>query len=457
MDFFKKFSEFDPWLYFKETCEETFNTEKRSFALTLSRIPSAKSSIIHKTSKTFKSELQNVKEDKDYIVEISSEDEELTNLSSNSEDDTNIIPNTKIEFKRQIKKKETETFKKVEKLFRTKFHTINKQFSMLDINHTEKLDKKSFKTLLDRCGLKIIETDIEILWQSFPNEPIPFSNLVHHFIIPDQFSTLKKIKEKIEEEKEIRQGIRVKRKIEKQPKLLPILEKRSLKPFSLGEEKNSFHLYENKKIHKRLKTINVEDTLETENLLNRSRSIINQNWKELKNEFEKADSSGKTFVPNEKAMEILKSKGITISDDELFDLCKHFSYSNSWSDVDYIRLLKYFNPSKPICNHKPQWKDTNPVLRKIIFKLRDLHFNKPNEVNLLAKDFNNIRSTFKKFDQSKKGYLELSEFKQLINYCQLNVNLDEMYGMQSEYDPELKGVFCYESFIKSMIEKSILE
>ena len=40
-------------------------------------------------------------------MEISSEDEELTNLSSNSEDDTNIIPNTKIEFKRQIKKKET--------------------------------------------------------------------------------------------------------------------------------------------------------------------------------------------------------------------------------------------------------------------------------------------------------------------------------------------------------------
>ena len=29
--------------------------------------------------------------------------------------------------------------------------------------------------------------------------------------------------------------------------------------------------------------------------------------------------------------------------------------------------------------------------------------------------------------------------------------------MQSEYDPELKGVFCYEIFIKSLIDKSILD
>ena len=85
------------------------------------------------------------------------------------------------------------------------------------------------------------------------------------------------------------------------------------------------------------------------------------------------------------------------------------------------------------------------------------HYSKQNDTNLLSKDFANMRSTFKKFDQSKKGYLALSEFKQLINYCQLNVNLDEMYHMQSVYDPELKGVFCYELFIKSMIEKSILE
>lgn len=40
---------------------------------------------------------------------------------------------------------------------------------------------------------------MNILWQSFPNEQIPFSNLVRRFVIPDQFSRLRKIKEKIDE------------------------------------------------------------------------------------------------------------------------------------------------------------------------------------------------------------------------------------------------------------------
>ena len=43
-----------------------------------------------------------------------------------------------------------EIFKKVEKLFRTKFHTVNKNFSAIDTNHTEKIDKVNFKALLEK-------------------------------------------------------------------------------------------------------------------------------------------------------------------------------------------------------------------------------------------------------------------------------------------------------------------
>lgn len=51
-------------------------------------------------------------------------------------------------FKRSSFKKEV--LKKVEKLFRTKFHTVNKQFSMLDSNRSEKIDKENFKILLEK-------------------------------------------------------------------------------------------------------------------------------------------------------------------------------------------------------------------------------------------------------------------------------------------------------------------
>ncbi len=71
----------------------------------------------------------------------------------------------------------------------------------------------------------------------------------------------------------------------------------------------------------------------------------------------------------------MRNKNIPLDHDELFDLCKNFTYSNSWSDVDYIKLLKHFNPSnvnKSSINDKPTWSNTNPVLRKMIIKLREM-------------------------------------------------------------------------------------
>ncbi len=78
-------------------------------------------------------------------------------------------------------------------------------------------------------------------------------------------------------------------------------------------------------LRNRIKNTKVEENSETESLLNKAKPIvklknfkkfifvdfifiqfyiqqIKQNWNELKVEFEKADSSGKTFVPNQKAM-----------------------------------------------------------------------------------------------------------------------------------------------------------
>ncbi len=91
-------------MYFKETCEEILNTEKKLRSALSSRNSSTNTNL-QKSSKTFKSELHNVKEEKenDSIIEFSSDDDELANLNSNSEEDTNIKSNS-TEFKKQNKK-----------------------------------------------------------------------------------------------------------------------------------------------------------------------------------------------------------------------------------------------------------------------------------------------------------------------------------------------------------------
>jgi Ca2+-binding EF-hand superfamily protein len=65
-----------------------------------------------------------------------------------------------------------------------------------------------------------------------------------------------------------------------------------------------------------------------------------------------------------------------------------------------------------------------------------------------------LKSTFKKLDQNTKGYLSLQEFKDMLKQFNIEIDSEEIYQMLAEYDPHIKGVFCYDIFIKKLIEKS---
>lgn len=89
--------------------------------------------------------------------------------------------------------------KKIEKIFRVKFHSITKHFAVIDSNHTEKLDKEKFRFLMAKCGLKMTYEEVEHVWKGFEMESVPFSNLVRRFIIPEEFSKIRKIKDEIKQ------------------------------------------------------------------------------------------------------------------------------------------------------------------------------------------------------------------------------------------------------------------
>ncbi len=130
----------------------------------------------------------------------------------------------------------------------------------------------------------------------------------------------------------------------------------------------------------------------------------------MRKDFQQHDKYASTHIQNTKAVEILKKHQIKLSDKEFYELCKQFSFNNSYSDLDYIKFLKYFNSknvksnstsSSSSSNHQhqhkenssslkainglkkastsnkntsetaPKWRDLNPTLRKIIFKLRE--------------------------------------------------------------------------------------
>lgn len=100
----------------------------------------------------------------------------------------------------------------------------------------------------------------------------------------------------------------------------------------------------------------------------------------------------------------------------------------------------------------------NPVIKQIIVKLRD----SPETARLKSAatenqktDLNNLKNLFKKFDAAKKGYLEPLEFRALLDSLKIEANSNDMYLISSQFDPDLKGLFRYEMFLKSFIDSII--
>jgi Ca2+-binding EF-hand superfamily protein len=75
----------------------------------------------------------------------------------------------------------------------------------------------------------------------------------------------------------------------------------------------------------------------------------------------------------------------------------------------------------------------------------------------LTTDFNHLRKTFKKFDKTIKGYLNIQEFNDLLKYFKLadKLNSEDIYQIIAEFDPAMKGCFFYNEFMKTLIEKSL--
>ena len=70
---------------------------------------------------------------------------------------------------------------------RTKFHSINKIYSLIDPKHTEKIDKENFRKLFEKFDLNLEQAEIDLLWRDFDADLIPFSNLMRRFFMPDEF------------------------------------------------------------------------------------------------------------------------------------------------------------------------------------------------------------------------------------------------------------------------------
>lgn len=78
-------------------------------------------------------------------------------------------------------------------MLRTRFHRMNKAYSIIDSTHTEKIDKAKLAVILDKCKVDMSIDEIELVWKDFEAEVVPFSNFVRRFLRPDEFDKIREL------------------------------------------------------------------------------------------------------------------------------------------------------------------------------------------------------------------------------------------------------------------------
>ncbi|CAB4032003.1 EF-hand calcium-binding domain-containing 6-like [Paramuricea clavata] len=117
--------------------------------------------------------------------------------------------------------------------------------------------------------------------------------------------------------------------------------------------------------------------------------------------------------------------------------------------VNYISFLepfarrrrRYGTNMQGIMNQREsELSDTDKELSSLTAKLKEK----------LSDDWMTLRRAFKKLDKRNDGYLDLSEFRSVLQLCNTVLNEDEVLELLTQLDDRMEGKINYRDFLKKI-------
>lgn len=68
----------------------------------------------------------------------------------------------------------------------------------------------------------------------------------------------------------------------------------------------------------------------------------------------------------------------------------------------------------------------------------------------LSDDWMTLRRAFKKLDKRNDGYLDMSEFRSVLQLCNTVLNEDEVLELLTMLDDKMEGKINYRDFLKKI-------
>ncbi|CAH1800191.1 unnamed protein product [Owenia fusiformis] len=290
----------------------------------------------------------------------------------------------------------------LQELFRHRFHTIDKLFKdKMDRKSTGRISKNQFAQLLHACDVTLKNAEIEKLWKSFKTSSdgmYSFRQLLMKFCTGAD-GQLKMNEPDPVADTVLRRSKTTAFKETEQPS--PVL----VKGYTGGAASGS-----------------MKDRLKYDVL---------KNWSNLKDMFRHIDLSGFASVHKDEAMGVLQTLQFSLTENEVDSLMAKYDL-NKDGMFHYMPFLEQFT-SQPSTN--------NLVGNK---------YSRQMEAQLV-KDWKSIRRAFKKFDTANEGYLNVADFRKVLESCKVKATKEDMYHILAQFDTNMDGRISYEEFLGSLL------
>ncbi|XP_013416722.1 EF-hand calcium-binding domain-containing protein 6 isoform X2 [Lingula anatina] len=312
--------------------------------------------------------------------------------------------------------------KKIKQLLKEKFHAVDKLYKKMDRRQTGRLSKEQMGAILKEF-LGFGPEEVDLVWKDIP-------------LFEDHLTTWSKFMAQFVK---VNGLVKSPEKSESRTPLPPVSKASQLTPAEAERKQKE----RDNKLDTLLPRENAATELHSggkEGLMNKIKSDVLTNWEHLKFIFKNLDTVGTAYVPCTEMKECMNTLGFNLTAEELKELCQEYDV-NKDGQFHYLKFLQAFAVKSP----KPQTpkKQTVPsAYKNRMYKLRQK----------LLLDWKSLRRAFKKNDLNNSGYLEVIEFRRVLESCGLNVSEEDIYHIMSEFDKNLDGKISYEEFLNSLLE-----
>ncbi|XP_028399843.1 EF-hand calcium-binding domain-containing protein 6-like [Dendronephthya gigantea] len=191
-------------------------------------------------------------------------------------------------------------------------------------------------------------------------------------------------------------------------------------------------------------------------LFDQLRSKVDLNWERLQAEFKSLDPGGSGCIGREDFKDIIQILCLEITDYEADLIAKKFENKKD-GRVSYISFLEPFSRRR-----RTYRNETN--MQGIMMNQHDSQlanaFGSKAEKGLptltarlrekLSDDWMTLRRAFKKLDKRNEGYLDMAEFRSVLQLCNIVLNEDEVLELLTQLDDKMEGRVNYKDFLKKI-------